>query len=331
MLDSPPVLTQSIAMRLNQPLLKLPKTFCAETLAAEVRALPASAWVPHPGKLPGNDAVPLVTPEGSTTNAFFGQMAATEHLRNSPYIMAVMAEIGAVWGRSRLMGLAPSADVPAHVDVHYHWRTHMRIHIPVITSPAVRFTVGDDSAHMGPGECWVFDSFRMHNVHNGGADKRVHLVLDTVGGEELWDLVARAERGEQASGAPLPPGAHPNPVLRFEHARPPKTMSPWEVGSHIAYIREHMAPGPRVAAAFERLDRFLAGWTALWGEYGEAETAVPAYRQLIAALRQDLVASGGAGLPLTNEVPLMRALDELVFQVALPAAPAIPQAQRLAS
>ena len=323
-------------MRLNQLLLKLPKSFCAETLAAEVRALPASAWVPHPGNYPGNDAVLLVTPEGAATNGFIGQMAATEHLRACPYIMEVMADIGAVWGRSRLMGLAPGANVPAHVDVNYHWRTHMRIHIPVITNPAVTFTVDDERAHMAAGECWVFDSFRMHNVHNGGVDKRVHLVLDTVGGTELWDLVERAQRGDGIEAAPPPAPGNRDVALRFEHARTPGIMSPWEIRCHVAYLAENMVADPRVEAAFSRLERFVAGWAALWGEFGEADEAVPAYRALIAEVRQELLTNGGGDLPLRNQVPLMRALGELIFQIAIPASPQLarPQlvpGQRLAS
>ena len=93
-------------MRLTQPLLKLRKRYCAETLAAEVRTLPPSAWLPHPGASPGNDAVPLIGKDGQASNAFYGRMMPTEHLRRCRYIMEIMADIGAVWGRSRLMGLA---------------------------------------------------------------------------------------------------------------------------------------------------------------------------------------------------------------------------------
>ena len=67
-------------MKLDVPLLKLPRQYCAETLAAEVAALPRSAWIAHPGKLAGNDAVPLITPGGVITNGFAGPMAPTEHL-----------------------------------------------------------------------------------------------------------------------------------------------------------------------------------------------------------------------------------------------------------
>lgn len=314
-------------MHLKTPLLKLGKSFDADRLAAEVRALPASAWVPHPGNYPGNDAVLLVTPEGQMTNGFLGRMAPTPHLRACPYIIEVMEEIGAVWGRSRLMGLGAGAVVPAHVDANYHWRTHMRIHIPVITNPAVRFTCGEQSVHMAAGECWVFDSFRMHNVHNGGSDKRVHLVLDTVGGEEMWDLIEAAQGG----GQPRMPGtgAAAGTGLRFEHVELQKIMSPWEVRCHVDYIAGHVAPDPKVDAAIARLDRFVWGWSSAWSQHGGASEGLPDYRQLIALLQRDLIASGAANLPLTNQIPLLRALSELILQVALPAA-ASPAA-RLAS
>lgn len=312
-------------MRLNQPLVKLHKSFDADRLAAEVRALPATAWLPHPGNYPGNDAVLLVTPEGQMTNGFTGQMAATDHLRACPYVMEVMGEIGAVWGRSRLMGLGPGAVVPPHVDVNYHWRTHMRIHVPVITNPEVRFTVGEQSVHMAPGECWVFDSFRMHNVRNGGADKRVHLVLDTVEGEEMWDLIDAAQSGT------TPPPARPARPLRFEKVDMHKIMSPWEVRCHIAFLIDYIVPNPRLDAVLARLDRFAAAWSSVWSEHEGSPAGLPEYRRLIAALRQELMASGGGNLPLQNQVPLARALGELIFDIAAPDPAPAATGVRLAS
>ena len=209
-------------MRLTQPLLQLPIRFDSDALAAEVRALPASAWDPHPTGFVGNEAVRLVTPHGELTDAIEGPMAPTEHLRRCPRILAVMAELGGVWGRSRLMALAPGAEVPAHVDAHYYWRTHLRIHIPVITNPGVIFTCGDAQAHLAAGECWVFDSFRWHDVQNKGTERRIHLVLDTVGGERIADLVDAAQAG--ASPGPAPAAG----TLVFERVNAPEVMSPWE-------------------------------------------------------------------------------------------------------
>ena len=182
-------------MHFVRPLIQLPIRFCAETLAREVKALPPSAWLPHPQGFAGNDAVPLVTVNGALNDAFEGPMAATEHLRACPYLMALMEQLGGTWGRSRLMGLAPGARVPRHVDIHYYWRTHLRIHIPIVTNPGVTFTCGGETVHMAPGESWIFDSFQLHEVHNAGDAKRIHLVLDTVGGERLWDLIDAASNG----------------------------------------------------------------------------------------------------------------------------------------
>jgi hypothetical protein len=319
-------------MDLKQAFLKLPKSFDAEKLAAEVRALPLSAWVPHPGNYPGNDAVLLVSPEGKTDNGFTGQMAPTEHLRSCPYIAEVMAEIGAVWGRSRLMGLAAGANVLRHVDVHYHWRMHTRIHIPVITSDKVIFTCGNESIHMAAGECWVFDSFQMHSVRNGGAEKRVHLVLDTVGGEALWDLLDQAQ-----DPARVRPIRTTKPSeLRFERVDTERVMTPWEVRAHIEFLRGR-AEDPKLKAVFWRLERFAATWRAIWAEYAGSEEGIPAYRRAIAEIQQELLSSGDGNLQLPNQVPISRALAELVFQVALPteiARPAfgsIRPDQRLAS
>src|SRR4051812_46517757 len=165
-----PEIGQNERMHLPQALLKLPLLFDADTLIEEVKALPRLAWVPHPDRIAGNDAVRLISPNGGATDLWDGHMAPTEHLLSSPYIREIMKEIGAVWGRSRLMGLAAGSTVPAHIDSHYYWRTHVRIHIPIITNPDVSFTVAGETVHMKAGECWTFDSFQRHEVLNGGSE-----------------------------------------------------------------------------------------------------------------------------------------------------------------
>ncbi|MEA3057790.1 MAG: hypothetical protein QOF34_605, partial [Sphingomonadales bacterium] len=61
-------------MELTRPLLKLPLRFDADALAREVRALPQSAWVPHPTGFAGNEAVRLITPGGRETDELKGEM-----------------------------------------------------------------------------------------------------------------------------------------------------------------------------------------------------------------------------------------------------------------
>src|SRR5438270_2294809 len=225
-------------MRLDRPFLKLPIRFDAAALEREVRALPASAWVPHATGFPGNEAVRLVTVLGQPTDAFEGPMRPTEHLARCPFFAEVMAELGGVWGRSRLMGLGAGAEVPEHVDIHYHWRTHLRIHIPIITNPQVELTCGGETVHMAPGVCRIFDSFRWHEVHNRGNERRVHLVLDTVVTGSLWDLIDAAQTRFAEEPKLLRPGDRAAEPLFFEQVNAPTIMSPWEVRCHLAFVGE---------------------------------------------------------------------------------------------
>ena len=310
-------------MKFDQPFLQLPKRFCADTLAREVAALDASAWVAHPGKLPGNDAVLLITPGGELTHSVSGPMQPTDHLLACPYILQVMEELGGVWGRSRLMGLAPGAEVPPHVDLNYYWRTHIRIHIPVVTNPQVEFTCEDETVHMSEGECWIFDSFRPHRVRNGGKDKRVHLVLDTVGGDRFWKTVDDAIAGTPRPDAPLLPAASASHALDYEVLNTPTVMSPWEIRCHSRYLLDRVAHAtPAVRKVEARLDRFADEWMAIWASRDPSGQVADEYGARIAAVKRDLQALGAGMIALTNSAPLDRALDESIFRFALPSGPA---------
>ena len=108
-------------MEFNQPFLQLPWRFDSQLLASEVAALPEDFWLDHPSGLPGNSAVPLVSVNGEMNHAFDGAMEATQALRASPYLHQTVASFGEVVARSRLMRLAPGAQVAEHVDFNYHW------------------------------------------------------------------------------------------------------------------------------------------------------------------------------------------------------------------
>jgi len=311
------------AVRFARELLQLPIRFDADALADEVGRLPRSAWVPHPMGFPGNDAVPLISVGGGLNDEFAGPMAATEYLAHLPYVQSLMAELGGVWGRSRLMGLGPGAVVPKHVDIHYYWRTHIRIHVPVVTNTGVRFRCGGEDVHMEPGEAWVFDSFRLHEVRNEGSEKRVHLVLDTVGSSRIWELIRSANVGAPIPGEPWKP-AKPGAgqKLRFERLNQPTVMSSWEMRCHVGYLLDNViaAPDP---ALLDAIDHFLFSWHAACSEHGEDEAGSEGYRSLIQSVREQMMRLGANKVMLNNEASLYRALDALVFSRAL--APSKPQ------
>ena len=321
-------------MKLKQPFLKLPIRFCADTLAAEIRALPPSAWEPHPQRFAGNEAVPLISRGGGINNDLQGAMAPTEHLQRCPYTMEVMGSLGAVLGRSRLMGLGAGADVPPHIDIHYYWRTHLRVHIPIVTNPHVQFVCGDETAHMAAGECWLLDTFRRHGVKNGGSEQRVHLVIDSVGGERLWDLIDAAERSDGEEAELVPPGRRLEGPLPFEQFNCPKVMSPWEIEGHLAFLKSEVVPDAKLDRVAARLDKFVAGWRAAWTRFADSDQGLETYRGLIASVRQDLQGIGGDHLRLENGRLLYFVLDAFLFAnaIAQPVTPQVwaPPPQRMA-
>lgn len=310
-------------MRVDEPLLRLPLQFEAATLAAEIAALPADAWRPHPNRIPGNEAMFLVTTHGGLNEDLTGPMAPTEYLKACPYLMQALAAIGAVWGRCRLMRLAPGATVPPHVDTNFYWRRHVRVHVPIDTAPEVTFTVRGNTVHMGAGECWIFDTFSPHQVVNGWTRARTHLVCDTVGGEQLWTLMEAARAG--AKPRQVAPGG---PVeLRFEGRTTGEVMSPWELRYHLDFVVEQAGPHPRIALLAKRLERFAVAWNGVWAEHGPEPSGHADYRGLIAELERDLATLGTADVRLRNGLPAHRQIAEVLHALGLALAPAAAPAR----
>lgn len=294
-------------MKLDYPFIQLPLKFDAERLLAEVMAVGESAWQPHPQGFAGNFAMTLITPHGvNDSNEMSGPMQPTDYLKSCPYLMDVMRCIGGVWGRTRLMKLSGQAEVTAHIDVNYYWRERMRVHVPIITQPGVRFYCGDHDVHMQAGECWIFDTWRMHNVINDATEARIHLVADTVGSEIFWDWL----RNGRPHGVAVP-GWQPHvfdsfekplPGLRLETRNLPDIMTPWELREQFSFLFNEAVPHPDLQGAAMLTFDLCKAWHALWTECGDDAAAGPRYALLrddyMDAMRQfeHLVLRNGAWL-----------------------------------
>jgi hypothetical protein len=303
-------------MRIGRPLLKLPIRFCGDTLAREVSALPANAWVEHPQKIDGNIAVPLISPGGALTNAAYGPMGPTQWLRQCRYIPEIMAAIDATWGRSRLMGLEAGSIVPEHVDVHYYWRTHFRVHIPVVTNPDVSFTCAGETVHMQAGECWLLDSFFRHSVANRGSETRIHLVLDTVGSGPFWDLIEAARTGD-AEERFIALGETVERPLSFEQVNSPLVMSPWEMKAHVAYVSEWTDAQPGRDAILKIVDRFVMAWEGTWARHGISDEALPIYASHLNEVQKALASTSGPAVVMRNSMPLKDGVVGFILANAL--------------
>lgn len=309
-------------MKLQVPFVQLPLQFDADALAREVAGLDAGYWREHPQKFPGNFALPLISVDGDPDNdAVAGAMRPTPYLSECPYLMQVLSRLGAVWGRTRLMKLIGQAEVSPHADINYYWRERVRVHVPIVTRPTVRFICGDAEVNMAPGECWIFDTWRTHQVINAAEDERIHLVADTVGGGAFWDLVAAgrapgngAFAGWQAHS--FPPGQERDPPLAYESHNVPAVMTPWELREHLFFLLGEVLPHPQKAAVQQAASRFAGIWQALWAQYGSEREGWQAYRKELDAFAQ-FMRGAADGLRLVNGAQLLNTLQAMILRVAL--------------
>lgn len=82
--------------------------------------------------------------------------------------------------RASLIRLQPGGNIAPHQDNNFSLAHSHRIHVPVLTSREVVFTVGGESISLPAGGIFEINNRRIHSVSNAGSDARVHLVLDFV-------------------------------------------------------------------------------------------------------------------------------------------------------
>lgn len=310
-------------MRLPKPFYRLPLRFDVERLRAEVAALPANAWVRHPNDLKGNSAARLITVEGGENDDVNGRMQATVHLQQSPYIRQILASFGVVWSRSRLLRLAPGATVPEHADINYHWFTRVRLHIPIVTRPEVRFYCADQVVHMAAGEAWVFDNWRSHRVENFTPDERIHLVADTSGSANFWQLVAQSDNpAAQVREVPFVADRQLSPLM--ERARLAPVMTPGEVDFLILDLRSELAALETIPDGRARLFRyhglleaFCKDWRQLYALYGDEPEGWPEFVRLRDSIRNASRELSEGLLIRTNRVAAHQVLEGRVLRAML--------------
>ncbi|HEY2345079.1 MAG TPA: aspartyl/asparaginyl beta-hydroxylase domain-containing protein [Xanthomonadaceae bacterium] len=307
-------------MKLPLPFIQLPLLFDADALAAEIGAIPESSWMPHPQGFAGNSMLPLVAAGGDPDDErFSGVMQPTAHLQRCPYLMQVLASLGANIGRTRLMRLSGFSEVTRHADQGYYWGERVRVHVPIVTQPTVRFYCGDAEVNMGAGEAWIFDTWRPHYVINDDTRSRIHLVADTVGGEAFWDMVGE---GRAHDGPPLKaprrvlPGSTQSSQFACEAVNVPTVMSPWELRYLIDLLLTDSLPHAQLAMLPPLTQRFCNRWQELWAEFGDRPEGWPQFRKALANFfeRFKLVAEP---IKLRNELTLVAVFNTLIGQVAV--------------
>lgn len=138
------------------------------------------------------------------------------------YTEKVISSLGTPVGRSRYMMLPGGSSVALHKDRTKHiyknkkskrqqgvdhkllnnakvnplagyWGRRFRVHIPIESNPKVQFISEDVSLYMEPGYAYLFDNSGTHTVNNPSKLDRSHLVIDTVGSYQLFQLVTASK------------------------------------------------------------------------------------------------------------------------------------------
>ncbi len=298
--------------RLASEFHQLPLRFDAARLAAECLQFSEEEWRAHPSGHVDNSSLPLITVGGGMNDEVKGQMRPTPFLERCPYIRQVLASLGSPLGRARLMRIAGESDAHEHVDTNYYWMHHVRVHFPAVTYPEVRFLCGDKSVHMAAGEAWIFDSWRLHNVINPVSAPRIHIVADTVGSAEFWEMATGGERAAREVGyvedAEL--------ALFFEEENYPLVMTPFEQRLMGDRMFADLPPGVDVTGLRGEFDALNHEWHALWTTFRDAPEGWDAFRALIARFDKAIAAHAGT-LRLVNTVPLAEALRQAVVRPAV--------------
>lgn len=310
-------------MRLPKPFHRLPVRFDIKRLQEEVAAIPPSAWAPHPNAIQGNSSVRLISTDGGENDAVNGVMLPTSHLQQSPFMRQVLASFGVVWSRSRLLRLAPGADVPEHADINYHWHNRVRLHIPIVTRPEVRFYCGDESVHMAAGEAWIFDNWRLHRVENPTPDERIHLVADTSGSSSFWRFVAEGDT-EAAPVREIHYEGVRDRVPLTERTMLAAVMAPAEVDLLLLDLRAELVPKantPELRTRFARyqalLEAFRQDWRQLYALHGDAPEGWAELTRLRDSVRTTSRALSDGLVMRSNGIDAHRVLEGRVLRVML--------------
>ncbi len=183
--------------------LKLPMHFEPAQLQEDLAGILAGEYVPHfnTAYFEGDwSAVPLRSVGGIANRIYPDptaktQFADTALLARCPYFRQVLAALPCPQQAVRLLRLKAGSIIKEHRDHELGFEDgEVRLHIPVITNPAVEFVLNQVRVIMNEGECWYLNVNLPHRVANRGTADRIHLVVDCVVNDWLREVLLTANR-----------------------------------------------------------------------------------------------------------------------------------------
>ena len=76
--------------------------------------------------------------------------------------------------------------IPEHSDTGKMLTTHHRIHIPLVSDPAVKFTLDHKDYYLEPGHGYEINNQLTHEVRNESNIDRIHMIIDLKEWKNHW-------------------------------------------------------------------------------------------------------------------------------------------------
>ncbi|MCC6619793.1 MAG: aspartyl/asparaginyl beta-hydroxylase domain-containing protein [Deltaproteobacteria bacterium] len=190
---------------------RLPLDLEPARLVADLEAIPTWAWERSHWPYP-HGSVEQVLLRGGTRGTeldFFVDEGVIDHevMARTPYLGWLVGGDGPFGGATFafLFRMAPGGRSRLHTDDMPIWRSHHRVHVPIVTNPGARLVAGGRWIHLPVGQAWTFDNQSLHGAVNGDAP-RTHLILDVPDERPaMRDLLARATFDPGEAAPPIEP------------------------------------------------------------------------------------------------------------------------------
>lgn len=167
--------------------------FSVRKLRADLDGIRQDEWLPHYNGNVYNagswSVAALLNARGESTMIYASASATplpTPALLRCTYLRRVLAEVPGNIRVARLMQVLPGAHIESHADSGFGIAAgEVRLHVPIITEPALDFRVGGRRLRMQAGELWYADFSLEHEIRHRGRAPRIHLVVDSQLNPEL--------------------------------------------------------------------------------------------------------------------------------------------------
>ena len=169
--------------------IRLPLTYDAPRLSAEVAALAEQEWGVNGRVAPAFANTQAVFLKGFAAASGNASVEDREILAELPYARELIYSLVPAQPQNCVLSyLPPMVDVGLHIDQGEYFQQTLRVHFPVTTNELVTMYFGA-CYRLQPGEVWLLNNCAVHGVENAHPSQgRIHLICDYLPSPALLEM-----------------------------------------------------------------------------------------------------------------------------------------------